>query len=477
MSSSSSRSGSARPAVAEGGVRDRIGGLFAKAANRASEGAGRLREVAGTSLRGSIVQHAHAARERGNVEAAFWLLDEAFREEPEDRGIMLAFWELAMELERGPAASAAGVAIVESSAGAGEPDVAARYFEELMDHVPEARVSPAAVARMLPPLCARMAVAADAEAAAARGLARRALAHALLPAVDGKPALTPGLAFHLFKEAREIDPESARRTAEIALASSELHEVKRQELERFLAEVGPDAAAREELPDPVHPTPGYGAAPTAPCELEEQPELKVDDPDTFEIASEPAPEGEVETVSQATGPDSEDAEPVLPPLSPDEVVDAARRLVDRHGPLSTETVPTPDHDGIHVLRAVPVDFEENALVLQLPGGRASRIGWKEIQALSVARVSPDGETPVIVIDCILNWRRRKQERMRLVRFYAADFVPADFVDAAEPSLSAFLTDLFERCQAAPLPDPESALGVRFAVFDDLESYQREVLEA
>ena len=157
-------------------------------------------------------------------------------------------------------------------------------------------------------------------------------------------------------------------------------------------------------------------------------------------------------------------------------MDAARRLVDRHGPLSTETVPAPESEEIQIMRAVPVDFEEHALLLQLPGGRASRIGWKEIEALSVARVSADSEPPVIVIDCILNWRRRKRETLRLVRFYAADFVPADFLDAAEPSLSAFLTDLFERCRAAPLPDPESALGVRFAVFDDIESYQREVLK-
>ncbi|MGI9592808.1 MAG: hypothetical protein ACR2P8_15675, partial [Myxococcota bacterium] len=485
------------PEEGAGGVRDRLGGLFAKAANRASEGADRLREAAGAGLRPSILQHAQAARERGNLEAAFWLLDEAFREGPEDRETILAFWDVALRLERGPTAAAAGIALVETSASEGRPDLAARYFVELTGAVADAWVSPAAVARMLPPLCARIAAAAPPEAEAARELARLALRHALHEAQDGSKALTPGLAVHLFKEAREIDREAACRTAKIALSSPDLHEVKRAELERYLAEQG---AARECAAGPSQHEPEVDPG-DAPPELEvdahdASPELEVDpeasdpavasatpepaasEPDGdegFEIAHDPALEDAFEAAAdEAYRASGVDDEPVLPPLSQEEVQDAARRLVDRHGPLSTEG-PPPVPDGLRVIRAVPVDFEEQALLLRLPGGRPSRVGWKEIEALAVAELSHEGAQPQVVVDCILNWRRRDREPLRLVRLFTCDFEPRDFVDSDDADLSAFLTELFERCQAAPLPDPESALGVRVAVYDDIDCYQREVL--
>ena len=167
---------------------------------------------------------------------------------------------------------------------------------------------------------------------------------------------------------------------------------------------------------------------------------------------------------------------MLPPLSQEEIADAARRLDGRHGPLTTESAPRPDPGTLQILRAIPIGFEEQALVLRLPGGRRSRVGWKEIQALSVARLTGGAGGQVVIVDCILNWRQRQHETLRLVRLHAEDFEPAKFVRVAAPDLSAFLAELFERCQAAPLPDPESALGVRIAEFADLASYQREVLE-
>jgi hypothetical protein len=476
MSSSPNRSERARPTDGVAGVRDRLGGFFAKAASRASEGADRLRGPAA-----SILQHAQAARARRNLEAAFWLLDEASRNEPDDREVQRSFWEVAVALGRAPAAREAGVALVEASAAAGDPDDAARHFVELSEQVPEARISPAAVARMLPPLSARMAGAAEGEAAGARELARLALHHALHRSEDGGPVLTPGLAFHLFKDARKIDPDAARRIAEIALSSSDLHEVKRSKLERFLA--GEDPATGEPLlevdeNEASHPALEVDDEPEAPIEVDVALASEEESPEIDAGAVPKDIEAHIDShFALAFDVPVDHEEPVLPPLSREEIADAARRLEGRHGALSTESVPRPDPASLKVLRAVPTGFDEQALALRLPGGRRSRVGWKEIQALSVARLIGGAESQTVIVDCILNWRRRQHETLRIVRLYMDDFEPSKFVRVATPDLPAFLTELFERCQASPLPDPESALGVRIAEFENLACYQREVLGA
>ena len=129
-----------------------------------------------------------------------------------------------------------------------------------------------------------------------------------------------------------------------------------------------------------------------------------------------------------------------------------------------------------LLPAVPIQFGQDALELRLPGGRESRVGWREIQALAVAEVAGMAPEPVTLIDCVLNWRRRDDEPLRVVRMRLDAFEPKCLVeDAGEDALETFLAELLERTHAVPLPDPESALGLRRACFESLEAYEREVL--
>jgi hypothetical protein len=437
MGSSESRSKHASDHARPDSVRSRLGGLFSKAANHASEGAGRLREVAGAAMRPSALQHALVARERGNLEAAFWLLDEVFRKAPADAETTLALWEVALDLDRAPAAAAAGVSLIEKYATDGAIDLAVQHFSMLADRVPDARVSPSAIVRMLPLLRNRISASDEEQSNAAHALACAALENALSgEASEGVSGLTPGLALHLFKEAKVIDPDAATRAAEIALTSPDLHEVRREELRCWLESI--DGAEDADLLDE---TPASSEEPSEPL------------PDLPEEAD----------------------ELVLPPLSEGEVVDAARRLEGRHGPDTGERELLLQKD-MQVIAGVPISFEEEALEVRLPGGRTSRVGWKEIQALSVVELTGGPGGPVILIDCILNWRQRSRETLRLVRLRANDFSPADLIDAEDADLAAFLTDLLERSQAAPLPGPESALGLQIAAFEDLDQYEREVLQ-
>ena len=69
--------------------------------------------------------------------------------------------------------------------------------------------------------------------------------------------LHPGIALRIFEEGREINPEAARRAAEAALESPNLHESKRERLTSWLSgrkiEVRPEPAPPE--PAPASPTP------------------------------------------------------------------------------------------------------------------------------------------------------------------------------------------------------------------------------
>ena len=46
----------------------------------------------------------------------------------------------------------------------------------------------------------------------------------------------------------------------------------------------------------------------------------------------------------------------------------------------------------------------------------------------------------------------------------------------DEALRSFLSELLARSKAVALPDPDSALGVKVRAFDELELYQREVLQ-
>ncbi len=108
------------------------------------------------------------------------------------------------------------------------------------------------------------------------------------------------------------------------------------------------------------------------------------------------------------------------------------------------------------------------------------MAFADVEAVSVAEVSGLADEPVVVIDLVLNWNRMLDEPLRVVRLRADRFEPSALVpgwSVGGGALSAFLGELLEKTRAVPLPDPESALGVRLEPFASLAEYQRRVLDA
>jgi hypothetical protein len=215
-------------------LRSRMASGMSRFLEQAGRSAKHVKDVAQELRAPTVLQQATAACERGNFEAAFWLFNEEFNLRTDDESVAAPYWETALALGRADIASPAGVKLVETRAAAGESELAARHWLELVKEVPDALVSPIAIATILPALKRRLSLSKDdgpEDPPTLAGYVRRAVQHAVDPRNTG---LHPGVALRIFEEGREINPEASRRAAEAALESPHLHEAKRERLSEWL---------------------------------------------------------------------------------------------------------------------------------------------------------------------------------------------------------------------------------------------------
>jgi hypothetical protein len=440
------------PGVEWSGPADELRSRFLGGVNRiaaqAQRGAQRVKGAAKDLRSGAVLQHAIAAHERGNLEAAFWLLNEEFRHSPDDPAVALHYWDVAVGLGRVDIASAAGVNLIEGRAAAGEPELAAQYWLELIKEAPDVLVSPTAIATMLPALKLRLrqaSVEGPDDRDSLRGYLRLAVRHAVDPRNEG---LHPGVALRIFEEGRELNPEAARRAAEAALESPNLHEKKRQRLSNWLAGLALDApeSAQERAPKP--PEPENLEAPAGSC----QPANGSDEDISGLAGSHPEEIGGPESANQ---PDAPGLAAETPPEAAEEVPESA-----------STTAPV-------VVPGTLLSLDDEGMAIQ--GIDGDRLAYADIQAVAVAEIMGLQERPVTVIDLISNWTRRGDERLAIVRLRVADLDLETLVTrkhALGSDFAAFMGDIMERTRAIPLPDPESALGTRITCFQSHELYQQ-----
>lgn len=236
--------------------------------------------------------------------------------------------------------------------------------------------------------------------------------------------LSPGLAVRVAELALERDPRTALCAAHRALASADLDAAKRARLEGLVAELersDAEAAVGTQAAEP----------------------------------SVAAPE---------TGPTAATETPVM-----QAAVAAA---------LQTPT-PVMRFAEIKLTEAMPTRLREEGIGLQLCGGRKVRVAYSGITALAVAQVSGVAVQPIVVIDLVLNWEESDESTLRVVRLRSDGFDPRMVMAAPareEEALHGFLAELFARSDAVPLPDPDGAVGVNLRAFDDIATYEREVLQ-
>jgi membrane associated rhomboid family serine protease len=133
---------------------------------------------------------------------------------------------------------------------------------------------------------------------------------------------------------------------------------------------------------------------------------------------------------------------------------------------------------LEALSALPVQIEPDQVVLRLEGTNERGLAYARIEAVSIAAVGGLGPRPVLVVDLVLNWTETVEHPLRVVRMRADRFDPRRLLPGAETAadaLRSMIELLIDRAGAVALPDREAALGRPFAVFDDIDVYQRTVL--
>ena len=136
---------------------------------------------------------------------------------------------------------------------------------------------------------------------------------------------------------------------------------------------------------------------------------------------------------------------------------------------------------LRAIDAVPLEVRDDAIEIDTDGRGKSRLPITRIEAIAMAAVRGLGPRPVLVVDCVLNWRDDIASPLKLIRFRSDRFDAAG-VGVAEAGstpisgLVAFAIQLQRVSGAACLPS-QTILAGSPASFDTLESYEREVLGA
>jgi len=399
---------------------ERVSGGLDSAADRLkrTETGERLNAVVETRR---TIKRAEAARARGNAPMAFRLLEEALRAEPENEKLAVAFWRTCVALGRGAEAADGVLHVIRRKTAEGAIEEAAALWSELVDVVPEARVDAGSLVRI-----ALLLHETDPERAV------KALRAALDPQTSG---LTAGLAMRIVDIARVSDPNSALRAAQVVLESPDLAENKRANLEALIAELA--SAEPERAAPAIYPPPTPPGAPPVPMKI---------------VANEAAP------AAQAVAAVEKDFAELLV----EEAVEAFE--------------PPTRFSGVKLMEASPLSLAEDAVELSTSSGRHARAEYAKIQAIGVAEVAGLAAEPVVVIDLVLNWSASDGEPLLIVRLRSDRFETSGDAAADARTLRSFVARLVSRSGALPLPGPEAVEGDPFRYYDNLDSYQREVLQ-
>lgn len=410
-----------------------------------------------TVVENPVIEEAMAARMSGDPDGAWMLLQRAVEEQPDHTDLVFAWWEIACELGRPEQAAPALLRILSRELRDGDQQLAARSWCDLCERAPAVRAEPAFLVRLAPLLLAR----------AQTQSAIRALRQAVEP---GQRELTPGLALQVIEAARPLDAGVALAAAQRVLESPDLHEAKRAKLEALVAELeeeGATPAAPEPLPEAEPEEVRASRAIDLP-EEEQPPPLPVAAGAALEEQELDASGGLVAGTAGDLAAASEEEEPAHTPGPGAEPGAAAEGV-------ATGVEPIPP---LKVVEVVPLGLEQDALLIERSGGVRSRFAYEKIDAVAVAVVLGLAERPVLLVDLMLNWSELEGGPLKLVRLRSDRFDVRDLAPSAERPADAFrilAEQLLARSGAAALPDRDAARGQPFRRYDDLDTYQRDVL--
>jgi membrane associated rhomboid family serine protease len=406
-----------------------------------------------------MLEKVMTAQSAGKLNEAYGTLAELLRQNPDDHEALLLMWEIGLDYSRPAEASAAMLRAIRDEVKRGDASAAVEHWLDLANRGLNADAEPALLIRLALMLQQQ-----------AHGFAAIAALHQALERSEGSNAAV--VASRVARASRELDPETARTAAWRALGSLDLDLEERQSLELLLEEVGPG----------IETIPSEGAGDGRTVDLELEGEALVGDADEVVAREEPAPWVDPALVDEDAGSYSR-VSAKMKTVELEDVVqvgdakpDAGGADYSRPAPIDLDVVSR----SIRSVTAIPVVLESEGLLIEVDGGAKKRVPLEKLEAISVAAVGGFSEKPVILIDLLMNWKSAADEPLRVIRIRGDRFDARAFAGDGESPLDAlrsFIGTLLRECGATPLPDEQSANGLPFASFDDLTSYQRDVLGA
>jgi membrane associated rhomboid family serine protease len=450
-----------------------------------------------------VLDTAMELRMQGDAQGAYELLRDAADEHVDDPDIVSAYWELACELRRAEEAVPRMVAVIKRGFARGDLDLAVRCWADITDRAPVSQVDRQMLVRLVPLLVDR-----DEEQRAVKTLRE---------IVDPQRGpLSTGMAFRVLDMAKGLDPPTALVAARRALEAEDLADAKRERIQALanelvercetLSTIAPQNRAPESA-DPAPPNDRgtedaemgipleYGSvydftlpsqsetvSSSASRELDASGSL-VESDSAVELAGDSLPHELMAAAPALSRLSSEPAPPAdgvasavdFPMQKPPEAI-----LPDAVSQLALEASASVSRFfGAKVIEARPLELREDALLMQRPNGKRGRVAYEAISALAVAAVGGCGSKPVLIIDLVLNWNDPVAEQVQVIRLRSDAFDVRRLISAELSSLDAFRSfqeQLLARSHAQPLPDRDAVRGRPFRRYDDLDRYQREVLQ-
>ena len=168
-----------------------------------------------------VIEEAQQARAEGRIDDAYTMLAGAWKQDPSNRDVALSLWDLAVSQGWAAHAVPAITRCIEQEVRDGDTAAAVEHWYEVVGQVTDVRPDPS--------LCLR--IAGHLAEAGHQQWATDALARAL---ANERP-LPAAMAIRIANLAAPLDPQLARRAAEQALATPEIHVEERRAAEAILA--------------------------------------------------------------------------------------------------------------------------------------------------------------------------------------------------------------------------------------------------
>ncbi|MBW2445285.1 MAG: rhomboid family intramembrane serine protease [Deltaproteobacteria bacterium] len=222
------------------------------------------------------------------------------------------------------------------------------------------------------------------------------------------------------------------------------------------------------------------------------PDLGLTAPPPLGLAADPIPLADESVVTPATAPLDDTGAPdfgktldmaslgaqTLPGLEGAPPLDLSSSSVFEPPRTLPEIEAPPPPRTLKKMEAIPLALSDESITLDVGERGKAQLGLERIDAISVAGVRGLRSKPVVVIDLVTNWLGAGGQPLKIVRLSSDRFDPCKLMPGEENGFQAlknWIADLLQKSEALALPNPSSAVGDPFQMFDSLEAYEREVL--